>query len=210
MGLGLNHLQRQAIELDPAWMGGRYAADAPPRKGLALARALAVCTYKSAELFAERFSRKPDRCGEDPWAAATSDGDATGLNGGRFDVSGYPDHQGEKFNSRFDANSYLAITRTIDTFDPVRGHASPIAAYGRIEAAVTLVGISSDWLFPPGDIRAMAEQISAAGVRCEYRELHSSHGHDAFLAEPGTLLRLLNAEDEGLEGKRLVSSRRSS
>lgn len=194
MGLGLNHLQRQAIELDPAWKGGNYALDAPPRKGLALARALAVCTYKSPDLFEERFARRPDRCGEDPWAAETPQGQVAGLNGGRFDIAGYLDHQGDKFNTRFDANSYLAITRAMDTFDPVRGHTSPAAAYSRIQATVTLVGISSDWLFPPADIRAMAEQISAAGVQCDYREQISSHGHDAFLAEPAELLRLLKAK----------------
>ena len=68
MGLGLNHLQRQMIQLDPAWKGGHYPPDEPPREGLALARALAVCTYKSAELFEHRFARRPDRSGEDPWA----------------------------------------------------------------------------------------------------------------------------------------------
>ncbi|HEY0795349.1 MAG TPA: homoserine O-acetyltransferase [Acidisarcina sp.] len=191
MGLGLNHLQRQAIQLDPAWNGGDYAPDSPPRRGLALARALAVSTYKSAELFEERFARKPDRCGEDPWAGELPTGEVAGLNGGRFDVAGYLDHQGDKFNQRFDANSYLAITRTMDTFDPVRGYPSRAAAYRHIQAAVTLVGISSDWLFSPADIRAMADQMKAAGVRCEYRELQSSHGHDAFLAEPDALLALL-------------------
>jgi len=195
MGLGLNHLQRRAIELDPLWNGGRYSPDSPPRQGLSLARALAVCTYKSAGLFEERFARKPDRSGEDPFAGSRNDSVATGLNGGRFDVAGYLDHQGERFNSRFDANSYLAITRTMDTFDPVRGYTSATEAYGRIQAAVTLIGISSDWLFPPADIRAMAAQISAAGVRCEYREMQSSHGHDAFLAEPDALLRLLQIPD---------------
>lgn len=191
MGLGLNHLQRRAIQLDPAWNAGRYEPDLPPKQGLALARALAVCTYKSPDLFAERFGRKPDRAGEDPWADRIAEGAPMGLDGGRFDVAGYLDHQGERFNSRFDANSYLAITRAMDTFDPVRGYASSAQAYGRIQAAVTLIGISSDWLFPPGDIRAMAEEMRAAGVGCAYREMESSHGHDAFLAEPEALLTLL-------------------
>ncbi len=69
MGLGLNHLQRRMIQLDPAWQGGHYSPDQQPREGLALARALAVCTYKSAELFEHRFGRKPDRNGGDPWAS---------------------------------------------------------------------------------------------------------------------------------------------
>ena len=189
MGLGLNHLQRQMIQLDPAWKGGHYSPDQPPRQGLALARALAVCTYKSAELFEQRFARKPDRGGEDPWASSHEDGH--GLSGQRFDVAGYLDYQGERFVERFDANAYLAITRTMDTFDPARGYASAEAAFSRIQAEVMLVGISSDWLFPPAEIADMAARMAKAGVRCEHRELISSHGHDAFLAEPDELARLI-------------------
>jgi homoserine O-acetyltransferase len=184
MGLGLNHLQRKAILLDPNYKDGGYSLDASPRQGLAIARALAVCSYKSNPLFEERYGRKPDRSGEDPWRGE-------GVAGGRFDIAGYLDHQGEKFNSRFDANSYLAITRMMDLFDPTRGYASELEAYSRIEAAVTLVGISSDWLFPAADVRALSEKMRSAGARCEYREMVSNHGHDAFLAEPEALIRLL-------------------
>jgi len=162
MALGLNHLQRRILKLDP-------------KDGLAIARALAVCTYKSAELFDYRFARKPDRSGDPD----------------RFDVAGYLDYQGEKFVERFDANAYLALTRTMDTFDPARGFPSAEAAYSRIQADVTLVGISSDWLFPPQEVAALAEAMGKAGVRCDYRELLSSHGHDAFLAEPDDLAALL-------------------
>jgi homoserine O-acetyltransferase len=187
MGLALNHIQRQAIMLDPDWNGGCYSPDAPPARGLALARALAVCSYKSEALFQERFARNPDRSGEDPFLSTTCD------KTGRFDVAGYLDHQGERFNRRFDANTYLAITRIMELFDPVRGYASPIAAYARIQAEIVLVGISSDWLFPPADIRAMASEMIAAGVRCTYRELVSDHGHDAFLAEPQLLIDTLKS-----------------
>jgi homoserine O-acetyltransferase len=190
MGLGLNHLQRRMIQLDPAWKGGNYAPDEPPREGLALARALAACTYKSAELFELRFARKPDRSGEDPWASEHERGQ--GLSGQRFDVAGYLDYQGERFVERFDANSYLAITRTMDTWDPSRGYASAEAAFRRIQAEVMLVGISSDWLFPPTEIAALGLAIEKAGVRYAHRELISSHGHDAFLAEPDELARLLH------------------
>jgi homoserine O-acetyltransferase len=179
MGLGLNHLQRKMIQLNPQ----------QPREGLALARALAVCTYKSADLFEHRFGRKPDRSGEDPWASLHERG--LGLIGERFDVSGYLDYQGERFVERFDANAYLALTRTMDTFDPTRGYSSPEAAYRRIQAQVMLVSISSDWLFPTADIVALAEPMVEAGVRCQHRELISSHGHDAFLAEPDELARLI-------------------
>jgi homoserine O-acetyltransferase len=179
MGLGLNHLQRQMIQLDPAWQDGHYPPDQPPRKGLALARAVAVCTYKSSELFEHRFARRPDRSGNDP------------LSGGRFDVAGYLDYQGEKFVERFDANSYLALTRAMDLFDPVRGYPSAETAFRRIQAEMLLVGISSDWLFPAAEVAGLAANMVKAGVRCQYRELISSHGHDAFLAEPDDLARLV-------------------
>ena len=191
MGLGLNHLQRRMIELDPAWKGGHYSPDEPPRDGLALARALAVCTYKSAELFEHRFARKPDRGGDDPWVSGHERGQ--GLSGERFDVAGYLDYQGERFVERFDANAYLAITRTMDTWDPARGYPSAEAGFRRIQAEVMLVGISSDWLFPPDEIAELGLRLENAGVRCEHRELVSSHGHDAFLAEPDELARLLHA-----------------
>jgi homoserine O-acetyltransferase len=190
MGLGLNHLQRRMIELDPAWKGGHYSPDEPPREGLAMARALAVCTYKSPELFEHRFARKPDRSGEDPWASGHEQGQ--GLTGQRFDVAGYLDYQGERFVERFDANAYLAITRMMDTWDPARGYPSAEAAFRRIQAEVMLVGISSDWLFPSDEIADLGLQLQKAGVRCEHRELVSSHGHDAFLAEPDELARLLH------------------
>jgi homoserine O-acetyltransferase len=190
MGLGLNHLQRKMIQLDPAWKGGNYSQEEPPREGLGLARALAVCTYKSAELFEHRFARKPDRSGEDPWASGHEQGQ--GLSGRRFDVAGYLDYQGARFVERFDANAYLAITRTMDTWDPTRGYASADAAFRRIQAEVMLVGISSDWLFPAEEVAALGLRLERAGVRCAYRELISAHGHDAFLAEPDALAHLLH------------------
>ncbi|HEY0759997.1 MAG TPA: hypothetical protein VGD59_12155 [Acidisarcina sp.] len=81
------------------------------------------------------MARTPDRGGEDPWASTCPDGAAAGISGGRFDVAGYLNYQGERFNTRFDGNFYLAITRTMDTFDPRRGFKTPAAAYSRIQAA---------------------------------------------------------------------------
>ncbi|MGA2085170.1 MAG: homoserine O-acetyltransferase [Terracidiphilus sp.] len=188
MGLALNHLQRQAILHDPEWKGGRYLPQRPPRRGLALARQIGMLSYKSAELFDERFGRNPNRNGEDPWGLDDLGG---GLIGGRFDIAGYLDYQGERFNERFDANSYLAIMRTMDTWDPLRGGSSPAEAFGRIRARVSFVGISSDWLFPPQAVRQFAYTIRAAGVQADYREMTSAHGHDAFLAEQAELVRLL-------------------
>ena len=135
MGLALNHLQRQAIQHDPEWAGGRYLPQRPPRRGLALARQIAMISYKSAPLFDERFGRNPNRSGEDPWAA---DGQGGGLIGGRFDIAGYLDYQGQRFIERFDANAYLAILRAMDTWDPLRGYASPEEAFGRIRGPAQL------------------------------------------------------------------------
>lgn len=188
MGLALNHLQRQAIQNDPAWEAGRYLPQSPPRRGLSLARQIGMLSYKSAELFAERFSRKPNRNGEDPWA---HDNEGGGLVGGRFDIAGYLDHQGERFIDRFDANSYLAILRTMDTWDPLAGGAAPEAVFGRIRARLNFVGISSDWLFPCASVREFARMIRSAGAEVDYREMTSAHGHDAFLAEQVELVRLL-------------------
>lgn len=188
MGLALNHLQRHAIQQDPEWEGGRYLPQKPPRKGLALARQIAMLSYKSAGLFDERFGRNPNRNGEDPWGLDDQGG---GLIGGRFDIAGYLDNQGQRFIDRFDANAYLAILRTMDTWDPVHGYASAAEAFGRIRAELVFVGISSDWLFPPEAVRSFAASIADAGVKADYREMASTHGHDAFLAEQAELVRLL-------------------
>ncbi len=189
MGLALNHLQRTAIQQDPEWAGGRYLPQRPPRCGLALARQIAMISYKSAPLFDERYGRNPNRTGnEDPWSLDEQGG---GLIGGRFDIAGYLDHQGNRFIDRFDANSYLAILRTMDTWDPMRGYATPEEAFGRIRAQLSFVGISTDWLFPPEDVRRFAHTIRSAGAQADYREMTSAHGHDAFLAEQAELVRLL-------------------
>jgi homoserine O-acetyltransferase/O-succinyltransferase len=188
MGLALSHLQRQAIQNDPDWDGGYYLPQRPPRLGLSLARQIGMLSYKSAALFDERFSRNPNRNGENPW---NHDNQGGGLVGGRFDIAGYLDYQGERFIERFDANSYLAILRTMDTWDPLNGYQSPAEVFGRIRATLTLVGISSDWLFPPESVQKFAQAIQSGGADAEYREMTSSHGHDAFLAEQAELVRLL-------------------
>lgn len=188
MGLALNHLQRQAIQNDPDWDSGYYLPQRPPRLGLSLARQIGMLSYKSAGLFEERFSRNPNRNGEDPWSLDDQGG---GLVGGRFDIAGYLDHQGERFNQRFDANSYLAILRTMDTWDPLNGYASAKEAFSSIRARLTFIGISSDWLFPAESVRDFAALIRSTGVPADYREMTSSHGHDAFLAEQAELVRLL-------------------
>jgi homoserine O-acetyltransferase len=184
LALALSHIQRESIRLDPAWQGGHYHASAPPRHGLGLARALAMCTYKSGHLLHQRHGRKPDRGGEHPALSSH----------GRFDVAGYLDYQGRIFNDRFDANSYLVITRAMDTFDLGSTPEAEFELLRRIQARVLLVGISSDWLFPPEDVRSLCERMQTAGVTARYAELESDHGHDAFLADADDLAPVLMAE----------------
>ena len=177
MGLALNHLQRLAITIDANWRNGEYEAGLEPNGGLALARAMAMISYKSEKLFDERFARNPNRNGEDPLRSLNE----------RYDIGGYLDHQGEIFTRRFDANSYLIITKAMDNFHHANGYESEQAALARIKARVLLVGISSDWLFPAEEVKALGERMRETGVEVEYAELQSSHGHDGFLAEPQAL-----------------------
>jgi len=193
MGLALNHLQRQAIQCDPAWKGGEYAPEHQPTIGLSLARAIAMCSYKSAGLLEERFARNPNRRGhEDPHRSMIE----------RFDVAGYLDYQGRIFIERFDANSYMTLSKAMDTFDFSIGYGSDEAAFRRISARVLLVGISADWLFPPNDVCALSCRMLSEGVNARYVELPSGHGHDAFLAEPEAVREIIGPELETPIGER--------
>lgn len=181
MGLALNHMQRTAIKNDTNWNGGDFYDGDPPSSGLALARAIAMCSYKSADLFDERYGRNPNRTGENPANSMEE----------RYDVGGYLDYQGKIFTRRFDANSYLLITKAMDNFDPAIGYATEAEALGRIQSRVLMVGISSDWLFPAADVRSMTSRMTDAGARAEYVELESNHGHDGFLADLNRLAPII-------------------
>ncbi|MGH9897223.1 MAG: homoserine O-acetyltransferase MetX, partial [Pyrinomonadaceae bacterium] len=181
MGLALNHLQRQAIYNDSRWLNGYYDPQKQPLDGLALARSIAMCTYKSAELFAERFARRPNRNVEDPTKSLDD----------RFCVAGYLDYQGQLFTKRFDANSYLIMTKAMDNFDLSHGFNSEQEAIRRIKAQCVLIGISSDWLFPAEDVRSLWCKFKSTGVDSIYHELESSHGHDGFLVDCDALCSLI-------------------
>lgn len=180
LGLGLNHLQREAIKLDPEFKGGDYYDGDGPRTGLATARGIAMTTYKSSELFHARHGRKPDRKGKAPWEHEQ----------GRFDIAGYLEYQGKIFWQRFDANAYIEMTQAMDLFDPQRDFNG--AAWERVQAKVLLMGISSDVLFPDADVKSFAAELTEAGVRCQYESIESAHGHDSFLAEPDKLIHMLH------------------
>jgi len=193
LGLALNHLQRQAIWNDPQYNNGWY--DQQPAKGLGLARALAMCSYKSGDLFDERYGRKPNRNGEDPFTSMAA----------RFDVSGYLDHQEDIFVKRFDANTFVTITKLMDTWDLPKDDASLISA-AKHGVKVHFVGISSDWLFPAADVCRSYQRFAKAGVDAHYLELQSDHGHDAFLAEPHLITGHLNEVLHGGEFRRFIAA----
>jgi homoserine O-acetyltransferase len=176
-GIAYNRVALEAIRLDPNFRGGDYYDGLPPLGGLRLARKIAMITYKSDALFAQRFERRPDRKGENPYRSLAE----------RFDVEGYLDEQGDRLGARFDANTYIALSRAMDLFetrDRVVEDTRP---------KLTFVGISSDILFLPQYVRAAAGRFKDAGFDCEYLELISNHGHDAFLADTDDLAALLRS-----------------
>lgn len=155
MGIALNALQREAVKIDP-------------RSGLRLARKIALLTYKSDDLLAQRHDRRPDRRGREC-----------------FDVEGYLEYQADLFEPRMEARSYIALTHAMDSFD-VRDFLVPETA-----PPLIFVGITSDWLFRPQDIRLAVQRFVERGVDARFVEFRSDHGHDAFLAEPRALRALL-------------------
>lgn len=166
MGIALNAIQRDAIALDP-------------QAGIRIARKIAMLSYKSDALFKTRHDRRSDRKGRF-----------------RYDIEGYLEHQADVFQARMHPLSYVALTEAMDSFD-VRSH--PACHAELVEAcpsnpSLLFVGITSDWLFLPQDIRRAAERFASLGFTSTYREIASDHGHDAFLAEPELLNEILAAE----------------
>lgn len=170
-GIAFNEVQRRAIMLDPAWRGGNYKPDAGPHEGLAIARMLGMITYQCDQLMTARFHRQPARY--DAWPEFH----------GRYDVEGYLQYQGDKLASRFDANSYLYLTRAMDSHDIGRDRDGLLTAASRIRAECLFIGISSDLLFPPEHVDASAGIVRQTGGSAQYVELETPHGHDAFLKD---------------------------
>jgi homoserine O-acetyltransferase/O-succinyltransferase len=159
-----NAVQRMSIETDPAWHGGVYPPGQGPTAGLAAARALAMITYRSGAEFQARFGRQSSR------------------SAGTFDVEHYLRRQGEKLVARFDAASYVALMRSMDLQD-VGDLASAARETAKRVGRVIGVGIDSDILYLPAEVREWVAAYQAAGARAEYREIASLYGHDAFLIE---------------------------
>lgn len=169
-GIGLNEVARQAIFNDPSYRNGDYYPYGQPSRGLALARMIAMLSYRSPESFALRFQR--DRLRE------SSDRDFFDLKN-IFQVESYLHYQGVKLVERFDANTYIYITRAMDLHDVARDRGKLRDVLGTIKSKVLCIGISSDVLYPAVEQRGLSELIPGAG----YAEIYSVHGHDAFLIE---------------------------
>ena len=176
--IGWNTAQRMAIEADPAWEQGAYPAGAGPRAGLAAARAIAMITYRSLTEFEERFGRRQTR---DP---------------GRFDVDHYLRRHGQKLVDRFDARSYVALMRSMDSHDIGDLPAAARQTAARVGEVVG-VGIDTDILYYPREVRDWVAGYAAAGATARYEEIRSVYGHDAFLIEFDQVERLLRGERAG-------------
>ncbi|WP_298816375.1 homoserine O-acetyltransferase MetX [Chloroflexus sp.] len=164
-----NYIGRRAIMSDPRWRGGDYYDSEPPRDGLAVARMLGHITYLCEEKLEKRFGRR-------------SDPDTLDLEP-RFAIEHYLEHQAARFNDRFDANSYLVITRAMDNWDLTARYGSLTAAFDQARARFLGLAYSSDWLYPPAETFQMAAAAQAAGRSFTTHLIATDAGHDAFLTD---------------------------
>jgi homoserine O-acetyltransferase len=170
--IAFHEIGRQAIAADPFFYAGRYWAEGvSPARGLAVARMTAHITYVSEAALTRKFGRKLQ-------------GASDILIGDRFEVESYLEYQGSSFVRRFDANSYLTITRAMDLFDLGADHGGSLAAafYGT-RTRFLLVSFSSDWLFPTAQSRAIAKALNHVAANVSFVEIASDKGHDAFLLD---------------------------
>jgi len=185
-GIAYNLLGREAIMLDPAWQGGDYyASGRSPDRGLALARMAGMITYQSAESMRRKFDRRRVDSAPESYYDPSS----------RFQVENYLYYQGESLARRFDANSYLTLTRAMDLHDVGYGRGGVEAALARTDPGLRalIVGIDSDILFQTDLQRAIVAALDAAGRAATYREIRSPWGHDAFLIEYEQLSAMIRA-----------------
>ena len=172
--IAFHEVGRQAVMADPDWCGGRYLEEARvPRRGLAVARMAAHITYLSEEALQRKFGRSlQDR------ATKTFSFNAD------FQVESYLRHQGSSFVDRFDANSYLYITRAMDYFDLAVEHGDVLAnAFRGTNTRFCVVSFTSDWLYPTRESREIVQALNAVAADVSFVEIESDKGHDAFLLE---------------------------
>ena len=174
--IGLNHLARQAIINDPEWMQGQYKTQ--PFKGLSLARQVGMVSYRADGIFNSRFAREYVDAGH------------AGSNGQpHFQVESYLSYQGEKLVKRFDANTYLYLSRAMDQHDVARGRGKLAFVLGAVRARALCIGINSDILYPAHEQQMICSMIPDA----RYREIESIYGHDAFLIEFEQLTKIIKS-----------------
>src|SRR5438067_4389227 len=177
-GVAWNAIARNAIMADPAWQGGNYYdTGRAPTSGIGIARMVGHITYLSAESMGEKFGRRlQDR---ERYSFTLTEPD--------FAVESYLRHQADGFATRFDANSYLYISRALTYFDLARDHGggSLEQALALAEAQYLLLSFSSDWLYPPRDSYELEAALRASRKSVEHHEIHASYGHDSFLLEEG-------------------------
>ena len=179
--IAFHELGRQAIMADPRWQDGSYYGGDGPDNGLAVARMAAHITYLSEEALTGKFGRNlQDR------EAKSFGFDAD------FQVESYLRYQGSGFTRRFDANSYLYITRAMDYFDLAEEHGGKLAdAFTGTDARFCLVSFDSDWLYPTSESRHVVHALNAAGAAVSFVELSAPHGHDSFLLDVPALDRVI-------------------
>ncbi|MGV6989107.1 homoserine O-acetyltransferase MetX [Testudinibacter sp. P80/BLE/0925] len=168
--IGFNHVMRQAIIADPHFNRGDYYHGPAPEQGLAIARMLGMLTYRTDIQLNKAFGRVQKQVPE--------------HFGDYFQVESYLSYQGKKFLDRFDANSYLHLTRALDLYDPALNYDHDIKqALSRIKARYILVAVANDQLFKAVDMRKSKALLEENGVELDYHEFNSDFGHDAFLVE---------------------------
>lgn len=177
--IAFNEVGRSAILSDPAWKNGAYYGDEPPVKGLSLARMIGHITYLSDESMHNKFGRNLQEKEEYSYGFTTD-----------FQVESYLHYQGDRFVERFDANSYLYITKAVDYFDLTR-HGSLLDAFRGVKAKFLVIAVSSDWLYPPYLSREIVSALAQLNKEVDYCEIRSNYGHDAFLLESGQMNYLL-------------------
>ena len=186
--IAFHEVGRQAIMADPEWRAGRYLLEGTnPRRGLAVARMGAHITYLSDAALHRKFGRKfQDR------ANPTFSFDAD------FEVESYLRHQGISFVERFDANSYLYLTRAMDYFDLAADYGDVLArAFKGAPARFCVVSFTSDWLFPTSESRAIVHALNASSARVSFAEIVTDKGHDAFLLDEPELFAIVRGFLDG-------------
>jgi homoserine O-acetyltransferase len=184
--IAFNEVGRQAIFADPNWANGQYwKTGRTPSRGLAVARMCAHITYLSEEALTRKFGRRLQNAPKNP-------SEAIALFGEMFEVESYLRHQGSTFVQRFDANSYLTITRATDYFDLAADFQGDLAnAFRGTKTRFLLASFTSDWLYPTPESRTIARALNRAGANVSFVEFPTDKGHDAFLLDEPDFHRTL-------------------